>query len=83
VTLLVERFTRTGLEPILTCICMVAFAISFFRVGGNVLPNMFQFDIVADDMFVVIALPNRNARNATYLVHMFGGKCFELAYDFG
>ena len=34
-------------------------------------------------MFVVIALPNRNTRNATYLVDTFGGKCFELAYDFG
>ena len=39
--------------------------------------------VVADDMFVIIALPDRNARGATYFIDAFGNGGFKRSNDCG
>ena len=47
------------------------------RIGGDVFPQGGQFPVVADDAFVVIALPDRNSGGVAQEIDVFGGGGFE------
>jgi len=49
------------------------------RVGGNVCPDALQRGFIANDVFIVIALPDGRARRVAQGVDAFGGDGFELA----
>ncbi len=51
------------------------------RVVKNVPLNPSHRFLVADDMFVIIALPNFIARGAAQQIDAFGGNRFERAYQ--
>jgi hypothetical protein len=47
----------------------------FVPFGGivyYVLPDVIQFSLVSNDVFVVVALPERLARSSTYSIDMLG-----------
>jgi hypothetical protein len=49
----------------------------FHGIIFNVFPNFLQIDFVADDMFVIISLPDGVTRGAMELVDSFGDGGFE------
>jgi hypothetical protein len=46
-------------------------------IGHDICANAVQGIVVADDVFVIIALPDRRARRATLFVDAFGDGGFE------
>ena len=48
-------------------------------VGGDVFPNPIPFILVADDVLMIIALPERHTRRLAHFVDAFGRGGFERA----
>ena len=51
------------------------------RIIGNVLTNMLQISLVANDLIVIIPLPNTRSRHITMLVDVLSGLKFEICHD--
>jgi hypothetical protein len=52
-------------------------------IAQDVFADRFQFVLVSDYMFVVVALPDRRAQHAAGGVHSPGGYGFEILHDRG
>jgi hypothetical protein len=54
----------------------------FQRIVPDIFPDCVQFGFIADDVFVIIALPDREPLGITDVVDHVCASCLERAHDF-
>ena len=80
---------RVGIEKGATCrsplqgLCVGVFmvGIPLDGIGLDVFTDVVPFFFIANDVIVIISLPDRRAWGISYFVHLFGNRRFESSYD--